>query len=223
VAIVIAHRGAPLKEVENSLAAFRAAVADGADGIEFDVHDTADGGLVVHHDPEVDGVPFRDLTLDEARGLYLSNGEPIPTLAETLDQLGPRVTAFIEVKSLWEHHDESLFRVIDAAPDPTHCHVHAFDHRIVRRLARQRDTLTVGVLQSAYPVEPTSAMVHAGATELWQEAAHIDEAVVEAVHALGGKIYAWTVDDEPTMRALLALGVDGLCSNKPDLAREVVG
>ena len=56
--LVIAHRGASSVELENSLAAFRAARGHGADGVELDVHATIDGEIVVHHDPSIMGLPI---------------------------------------------------------------------------------------------------------------------------------------------------------------------
>ena len=76
--LVIAHRGASAREVENSLAAFRAAAGLGSDGVELDIHATADGALIVHHDEKIGGVhhiPY--LTAKRVRELRLANGEPI--------------------------------------------------------------------------------------------------------------------------------------------------
>jgi glycerophosphoryl diester phosphodiesterase len=72
---VIAHRGASGYEYENSRAAFRRAVMLDADGVELDVHATLDGGIVVHHDPEMPGVgPIAELSLAEARRARIRNG-----------------------------------------------------------------------------------------------------------------------------------------------------
>jgi glycerophosphoryl diester phosphodiesterase len=83
--IVIAHRGASGYEYENSRAAFRRAIMLDADGVELDVHATHDGGIVVHHDPDVPGFgPIAQLTLAEARQVRIPNGEPLPSLAESM-------------------------------------------------------------------------------------------------------------------------------------------
>jgi len=222
LALVIAHRGASAYELENSLAAFRAARDMGADGVELDVHHLADASIVVHHDPTLGGKRLDSMTHAEVKTHRLPNGDVIPTLSETLDTIGPDVRAFIEVKSLHPSHDADLFNAIDRAPQPSHCHVHAFDHRIVQRLVRQRPGLGAGLLQSSYPVDPARWVREMGVAALWQHEVHIDGALVDAVHRAGAVVYAWTVDDPFQMHELLALGVDGICSNKPDLAREVV-
>lgn len=219
--LVIAHRGASGREVENSLAAFRAARDLGADAVELDVHATVDGAIVVHHDPVVDGIHIPWATLPEVRARRLSNGEPVPTLDEALAVIHPRM-AFVEVKSLAPDWDQRLFEVFDRSPNPDRVAVHAFDHRIIRRLGSARPSLARGVLLASYPVHPLVDMVDAGATALWQHAELIDAALADAVHAAGGALYAWTVDDPSEMERLLAAGVDGLCSNHPDRARKAI-
>src|SRR5207249_7146490 len=87
-ALVIAHRGASARELENSLAAFRAAGPLGADAVELDIHATADGTLVVHHDEAVAGRHIPHLTGRQVRELRLQNGEPVPTLPEALEAAG---------------------------------------------------------------------------------------------------------------------------------------
>ncbi|MEE8116123.1 MAG: glycerophosphodiester phosphodiesterase [Gemmatimonadales bacterium] len=221
--IVIAHRGASAYEPENSIAAFRRAVELGADGIELDVHETADGELVVVHDPNLDGEPIAGLPVADVRTRRLPNGESIPTLAEALAVIGPDVTAFIEVKTVSTHRDTRLFAIIDAAPDRDRCHVHSFDHRIIKRLGAGRPGLVGGVLSASYPIDPVEQVTAAGAATLWQQADHVDRPLVGAIHDAGYRLYAWTVDAPERMRELAELGVDGLCTNKPDVAREVFG
>ena len=76
---MIAHRGASAIELENSLAAFRAAAGQGADAVELDVHATQDGELVVHHDPSIMGLPIAQASMRDLSRLRLPNGEPLPT------------------------------------------------------------------------------------------------------------------------------------------------
>lgn len=220
--LVIAHRGASAYEHENSLAAFRAAVRLGADGIELDIHDTSDGAIVVHHDPSLDGRPIRDLTAAVVSRHRLPNGEPVPTLAEALAAIGAPCRVFVEVKSLAPRHDTALFAALDGGPALYNYHVHGFDHRIVRRLTAQRPGLVGGVLSTSYPVDPWRQLSDATAQELWQETAVIDRALVDGAHERGFRVYAWTVDDPSRARALAALGIDGLCTNRPDVIREAL-
>src|SRR5688572_25175612 len=88
---IIAHRGASAHDTENSLAAYRRAIALGADGIELDVHATRDGHLVVHHDPALPGLgPIAELEAALVRSHRLANGEPVPSLPQALEAIGDR-------------------------------------------------------------------------------------------------------------------------------------
>ncbi len=219
----IAHRGASAYQPENTIAAFRAAVAFGAHGIELDVHGSADGVVVVHHDPVIDGVAIGDVSYDELTLRMRAAKKDIPpTLPAALDAIGPSAIVYIEIKSLRSDHDDALFRVVADAPDPDNCEVHAFDHRIVRRLRLACPDLRGGVLSASYPVNPIEQMNDALADTLWQQDALIDAALVDQIHTADKSIIAWTVDDEDRMRELQTMGVDGVCSNKPDVACRVL-
>ncbi len=217
--LVIAHRGASGHAHENSLEAFRLAAASGADGIELDVHPTADGALVVHHDPDLPGLgPIRGLDLARVGRARLPNGEPIPTLAQAMEA-APGLAFWIEVKRLPPALDEALLAAIDRAPDPGRCAVHSFDHRIVQRLGQRRPGLPRGVLSTSYLLDPAEPLRQTGAGALWQEATLIDAALVDTVHAAGGIVVAWTVNEASRAAELAALGVDALCGNFPERLR----
>ena len=219
---VIAHRGASGYEYENSRAAFRRAVMLDADGVELDVHATRDGALVVHHDAEVPGFgPVGMLSLDEARQVRLRNGETLPLLSEVLDLVGDR-EVYVEVKTLPPEHDGQLLLTLDRGPAPSRYAVHSFDHRIVRRLGELRPALQRGILLSAYLDDPVAAMHAVGATTLWQEWTQVDQALVNRVHAAGGALIAWTVNEIGDLERLARLGVDGLCGNYPDRIRVAI-
>jgi glycerophosphoryl diester phosphodiesterase len=218
-ALVIAHRGASARDVENSLAAFRAAAALGADAVELDVHATVDGTLMVHHDDAIGLHHIPHLTAQRVRELRLANGEPIPTLPEALQAVGSRLQVFVEVKSLPPQFDDHLLDALRQGPNPDGYAVHGFDHRIVQRLGLERPTLRRGVLSASYPVRPLAPLEDAGATILWQERTLVDRPLVDALHRAAMQLIVWTVDDSAEMRALLQLGVDGICTNRPEVGR----
>src|SRR3954468_23117179 len=97
----IAHRGMPRRERENTLPSFAAALAAGAQGIELDVHATADGVVVVHHDPvtsdgvEIAAAQWSDLRADEGRA---ARAAAIPSLAAVCDLAAERAELFVEIK-----------------------------------------------------------------------------------------------------------------------------
>jgi glycerophosphoryl diester phosphodiesterase len=223
VLLLIAHRGASAYELENSLAAFRLAVEQGADGIELDVHLTVDGVPFVHHDPQVGSLLISDATAAAIGALKLANGESVPTLAAALHAIGTATEVFVEVKSLDAVHDMQLLACLADGPAPDRYRVHSFDHRIVRRLKDQRPELSCGVLSASYPVHPLRPLQDASAGTLWQHESLVDAALIAAVHGSGYRVYAWTVDQPDRLRTLAEIGVDGVCTNHPDVAREVLG
>jgi glycerophosphoryl diester phosphodiesterase len=220
---VIAHRGASAHATENSLAAFRRAIALGADGIELDVHSTRDGHLLVHHDPDLPGLgPISELESAQVGAHRLPNGEPVPSLSDALEAIGDR-DVWVEIKTLDARFDELLLHTLDHGPAPARYAVHGFDHRIVARLGRRRPALQRGILLSSYLLDPLAPLADTGATTLWQEQHLIDAALVARVHAAGYAIVAWTVNAPADVTRLLGLGVDGLCGNYPERIRQAVG
>lgn len=213
---VIGHRGASGHAHENSLAAFRKAVALGVDAVELDVHATLDGALLVHHDVGVDGVGrIPDLPAAAFSHYLLPNGEPIPTLAQALEALG-ELEVWVEVKTLPPECDAALLATLDAGPAAGNYAVHGFDHRIVARLGDQRPELPRGVLLASYLVNTLPTLHAAGADTLWMETHLIDEALVALIHEDGARLTAWTANDEQEIRRLIHLGVDAICGNYPD-------
>lgn len=215
---ILAHRGASGYATENSLEAFGEARKRGADGIELDVHPSADGAFIVHHDPEIPGAgPIAGLTLLEIRSRRLFNGEPVPTLAEAL-AVSAGLEVWVELKALGAERDDAFLETLGDA-DPALIGVHSFDHRIIARLGNRKPGLRRGVLSVSYPVDPVRQMRDAGARALWQEWRSIDPELVREVHRMGGEVIAWTVPDADAARRLADLGVDALCGNFPDRLR----
>lgn len=217
--LVIGHRGASAHALENSLDAFRLCVDNPTyrcDGVELDIHTTADGDLVVHHDAELgDGRVIAELTAAELRTVSLPDGSSLPTLAQALEILAP-IEVFIEAKGLSHAGQERLLALMRAHPAPGQLHVHAFDHRIIRRLHEADASLSLGVLSSSYPLDVTSPALMAGATTLWQEWHLIDRAMVERCAIVGIRVIAWTVNDAGAARRLKEMGVAGVCGNWPE-------
>ena len=219
--LVIAHRGASSIALENSLAAFRAAAGQGADGVELDVHATIDGEIVVHHDPSVLGLPIARARWRDLASVPLANGEPIPTLAQALTVLG-KLKVFVEVKVLDPRWDDRLLAVLESGPNPGGYAVHSFAYHVVRRLGDKRPALPRGILSEVPTRDPEQTLADASAQTLWQERSTLNEALVQTVHGLGAAVIAWTVDNPSDMEQLVRWRVDGLCTNRPERARPIV-
>lgn len=219
---VIAHRGASGYEYENSRAAFRRAIMLDADGVELDVHATRDGGIVVHHDPDIPGIGLiAQLSLAEARQVRIRNGETLPLLGEILELVGNK-DVWVEVKSLPPAYDSAFLAALDHGPAPHRYAIHSFDHRIVYRLGEIRPSLRRGILLTAHLRDPVSVMRAVGASTLWQEWRQVDQDLVNCVHDAGGAVIAWTVNELGDLDRMVRLGVDGLCGNYPDRIRVAI-
>ncbi len=225
---IIAHRGTPRTHPENSLPGFRSALDLGADAIELDVHLTADGVVVVHHDPFLHRTgsgapggrtPIRELTASELAAHPLAPGVPIPTLAAVLDLVGGRGTVYVEVKAPRAEH--AVLRCIGESQ--TSCAIHAFDHRVALHVAQiagespsgraGRSRTPTGILSASYLIEPAAALHAARARDYWQQWDLIDDELVSRIHAASGRVVAWTVNDVSDARRLAAVGVDGICTD----------
>jgi glycerophosphoryl diester phosphodiesterase len=222
---IIAHRGTPRDHPENSLPGFGRALALGVDGIELDVHLTGDRVPVVHHDPDLAPGPgplagrsIAGLTMDELRAHELAPGVPVPTLDEVRALAEGRATLYVEVKARDAGHV-----VADVLAGGGHrTPVHSFDHRLARGVRLRAPGIPVGILSVSYLVDTVAAMRAAEARDLWQHWTMIDAPLVDAVHAAGGRVIAWTVNDPTVARTLTALGVDGLCSDIPDVVAQAI-
>lgn len=217
--LIIAHRGASHAERENTVVAFRAAGAMGADGVELDVRRTADDRLVVHHDAFLpDG---RAIVGTRAADLP----EHVPSLAAALDACDGMFVN-IEIKNDPAEPDH----------DPADWVAHRLGGLLVRRGGGIRwlissfrfDTVVacrriLPSVRTAYLVEAVDEDVIGRTAAAGHDAIHpwvetLDEPSVRAAHAAGLAVNTWTCDDPERIRALIRWGVDGICTNVPDVA-----
>ncbi|MEO8195015.1 MAG: glycerophosphodiester phosphodiesterase [Gemmatimonadales bacterium] len=218
----ISHRGLHASVPENSIPAFLAAIDAGTDAIELDVHASVDDTLFVHHDPGIP-VPSADggtraiaqMDSGEISRLRLPGDVGIPTLDDTLEAIGERARVFIEIKA--RAIEETVARCLrrHSARSPLYA-VHSFDHRAAKRMLELFPSVRTGILQVAYPVDSCAVMRAAGASDLWQAAEFVDPSLVVNVHACGGRVIAWTANDESVWTALASAGVDGICTDRVD-------
>ena len=211
---IVAHRGANREAPENTIAAFERAIEIGVQGIELDVQFTRDGVPVVHHDPKLQDSkrPIAAMSLEEV----LETASDTPTLDEVLDLVNEQCRLYIEIKA--PAATEPVVRRLKTRR--SWCAVHAFDHRIPAFARALDPKLTTGILLVSYLVDIAAAMRAAGAQDLWQQADYIDRDLVKRVHDdVGGRVFAWTVNDVPRARELIDMGVDVICT---DSSRELV-
>jgi glycerophosphoryl diester phosphodiesterase len=212
----IGHRGAKREHPENTIAAFKTAFARGADAVELDVHGTRDGALVVHHDPtlgpvhgDASGRAIAELDWSTIGRSSMTAATRIPTLPDVFAVIPAAGTVYVEIKG---HGIESLVRdVVGAAK--VRCAVHSFDHDAIRLMRQLAPQVPRGILYDHRPADVERDMKSTGARDVWPNWKLIDRTLVERVHAAGGRVLAWTVNDVEAAKALVALGVDGLCTD----------
>lgn len=217
--LAISHRGLRSAAPENSIPAFLAAIETGAEGIELDVHASADDVLFVHHDPDlpVDGVrlPISSLESNRIRAIRIEGETQVPTLDEALDVIGMRCDVFIEIKAV--NIESAVARCLRRHVDSVERHaVHAFDHRVVKRMLELIPSVRTGILQVSYLIDSCAALRRAGALDLWQHADFIDESLVIDAHACGARVIAWTSNSPSQWENLAELRVDGICTDRVD-------
>ena len=208
----IAHRGAKRELPENSIAAFRRAFDRAADAIELDVHATRDGVVVVHHDPVVaSSRAIADMTWDELRRVELSPRIGVPRLADVLAMTPSGKTVYVEIKG--ERIELAVATVIGESS--ARCAVHSFDHDAIGRLRAIAPDVPRGILFDERATADTMRrrIETTGARDLWPRRDLIDADLVALAHDSGARVIAWTVNSTPEAQALVAMGVDGLCTD----------
>lgn len=224
---LIGHRGSPRRARENTLAGFRLALEAGATAVELDVHATADGTVVVHHDPVLGAgagpLAGQAIAALDAGTLLAqpldATGALVPTLDDVLLLCAGRATVYVEAKA--RDIEPAILAALGRHPG-TAAAIHAFDHRVALRVAERAPSVPTGILLDSYLVDPAHALRTAGARDFWPHRLMVDEALVRAVHGAGGRVIVWTVNDPGEAMALAAMGVDGLCTDVPDVIGPVL-
>lgn len=211
--LAIAHRGDPLAHRENTLPAFAAAVADGADMIEIDLRRTADGRVVVLHDAGLDRMwetPRRvaELTRDEVCALG------IPDLEQALVAIPQDVQVMLD----YEDEDVAEPALADVlAADCLSRVVFSGDcfagHRTIRRLAPTARIAATWDNEAPCPDELLDDL----AAEFYNPSGNVlgrDPAAIERMHARGTQVSVWTIDERSDMELFIGLGVDAIITNR---------
>ena len=228
--LVIAHRGASGHAPENTMAAFRKAVAMGATFIETDLQMSRDAHLVAIHDATVDrttngqGV-VHDMTLAELRKLDAGSwfgsefvGERIPTLEELLAFSKKNdVVFYLEIKPQGSWGGEhALIGALRESGEIPRAVVISFDASVVLKLRKIEPTLMTGLLYDGEIEKPLDKAVEVGARQLAVRGDLVTPALLSAARKKDLQVVCWTVNNSAHMRALMAAGVDGIMSDYPD-------
>ncbi len=229
----IGHRGAAGTAPENTLISFRRAAALRCDGVEFDLHRTADGHLVVIHDERLDRTTtghglVRSATLAGIRTLDAGQwkgpefgGERVPTLAEVvLDPDLQGLFLHMEMKAGSLHYagiEEQLVQELRELGCLHRVRVSSFDHVGLKQLHDLAPELPLGMLYDCNPLDPVGMAQAIGATALHPAWYFVTPQLVQAAHAAGLQVNVWTVNCPEVLAHVRNCGVDGIMSDFPDM------
>lgn len=225
--LVLAHRGFSDGGVENTLSGLDAAAAVGADLVEMDVMQTADGGFVAMHDANLSrltgtDIDVKDLTLEEVTAMTATDAhgqsDRIPSFTEYVqhaDRLG--MSLLIEIKLGGADHEDLVDDLVAEleAIDALDAHIyHSLDAPSVARLKELRPDLSVGYTMAFAAVAPPETTADFIVVEEWTASDHLQRAAQSA----GLGFMVWTVNTEEAQHTFFRNDVDGIITDHPDIA-----
>jgi glycerophosphoryl diester phosphodiesterase len=229
---IIAHRGAAAARPENTMASVQKALEDRADWVEIDVQETADGTVVVAHDSDfmkLGGNPLKvwDATLPDLAGIDIGSwfdpiyaGERTPTLRDVLLAAKGRGKVMIELK--YYGHDvmleDRVAQIVEETGMTDSVAVMSLKYSGVQAMRALRPDWRYGVLAATAIGDLSGLETDFLAVNTGQVSTHL----IRRAHEQGKQVYAWTVNDPVTMSRMVSMGVDGLITDEPARAREVL-
>ena len=229
---IVAHRGAAGRAPENTMASIKAAIEDNSDWVEIDVQETVDGQVVVVHDSDfmkLAGVDLKvwDGTLEKIQTIDVGSwfasefaDQRAPTLIEVLRESKGKALVVIELK--YYGHDQQLEqRVIDIVEQQGMAEeiaIMSLKYDAVQKVRKLRPDWEIGLL---------SAQVLGNMSELDVDFLAVNMAManptfIRTNQAAGKRVFVWTVNDKMSMFRMMSLGVDGIITDEPALARQVM-
>lgn len=229
---VVAHRGAAGKAPENTLASIRQAIDDDTDWVEIDVQETADGKVVVIHDSDLmklAGVDLKiwDGTLQQLQAIDVGSwfspefsDQRIPTLVEVLETARGKSRVVIELK--YYGHDQQLEqRVVDIVEQTgmsDSVAIMSLKYDGIQKIRKLRPDWTIGLL-SAKAIGNLSSL---DTDFLAVNAGMAKAGFIRRAHEAGKQVFVWTINNPVDMSRMMTLGVDGIITDEPAMAREVL-
>ncbi|GMG86756.1 hypothetical protein MNKW57_10770 [Biformimicrobium ophioploci] len=229
---IIAHRGASYDAPENTLAAIELALQQGADTIEIDVQQTLSGEILVIHDRDLKKVSgadtqVRDLTADDLarfdvgawKGISYA-GERIPTLQQVLDAVKGRAQLFVELKYYGHEQgfEQGVLALLDGTGMQDSAHIISLNPRGLAAVRALDDGYQLGLLTSV----KLGRMLDMDVDFFLVNRVMATRGLVKAAQKRGKRLVVWTINDDVEMSAMISRGVDGIITDRPDLARHVL-
>lgn len=225
IPLIISHRGDSSNALENSLEAFRLALAVPVDMIEFDLRMSRDGVLYVMHDKQTGRTADRDINIEQATsreiaGVRLRNGEPVPTLDDVLRLVAGRVGINIEIKS--DGAGAALGRHLFLYRYSGYLMVSSFKEAEVVAARGVMLDLPLAVIYDTFSARHVAGYKSKGFPIISLRKNTVTEHLARACRAQGVQIFVWTVDDEDEMKRCVAWELDGIYTNKPAQLKNVI-
>lgn len=240
IPLIVAHRGDSANGPENTLAAFRLALENGADGIELDVMLSADQKLMVIHDDTLDRTSnghgkVGDLPLEALRELDAGSwfspefkGEHIPSLDEVFAEFGGKFLINVELKNYKTPKDqlpELVVALVKKHGLSDSVLLSSFNARNLPRAKSLAPEIRTGLLTLpgvlGLPMRGFMGR-RFGADDLHPYYRDVSAGMVQSRHKLGQKVNVWTVDAPEDLRRMKSFGVDMIICNDPAHAREIL-
>ncbi|MFG0283376.1 MAG: glycerophosphodiester phosphodiesterase family protein [Phycisphaerales bacterium JB039] len=230
--LITAHRGSASRAPENTLAAVRAAIEDGADLIEIDIQQAADGGLVLMHDltlARTTGRPERvwELSTDQLTSIDAGSwfgdefaGETIPTLEQVIDTVRGKCMLNIEIKLHGRERDlaETLIALLKREQFSGDCIVTSLDYAVLTEIRRIAPEIPVGIIITASIGNVRSLDVDLFAVQ----PLIATTGFIARAHRQGRPVHVWSLNDPRNMHTAIDRGADGILSSEPRLVRRVL-
>lgn len=233
--VITGHRGAGGLQAENSLAAIRKGVEIGCNRIEIDVHQTADSIIVVMHDDSINRTTngkgkIRSKTYRELQAFTLkplqdedTAVQKIPTLEEAIDAVNGKAVLLIELKQGGDYYPGIEARVISIIRRKKAlgwCIIHSFSDTILNTVHHLAPEIPLHkLLLTSFFYNPDKMPF---IKEISVYRSGFSHPFIDKVHKTGKKINVWTVNNKDDMRYLMRLGIDGIITDFPNLAKEVL-
>lgn len=232
---IFAHRGASGAYPENTLLAFKKAVEAGADGVEFDLHRTRDGVLVVHHDFDLERTASIPLVIGETDYAKLAQydlgawkgkfpKQTLPTLDEVLSVFRETdMVINIELKAgsaLYPGIEAELLEVLKREPNPSRFVLSSFDHHALMQLRSLGSPHPLGVLTEARVIAPWVYVETHDFQTYHPYYRALDPDTMKELKARGIPVYTYTVNHAHAAKRLKEWDVDGIITNWPEKIKE---
>ncbi|MBQ9336041.1 MAG: glycerophosphodiester phosphodiesterase [Lentisphaeria bacterium] len=236
----ISHRGESIDAPENSIPAFKLSLERRTDGMECDVHLTADQVVVVAHDPTTARMGDRNLTIAETKfedlvKVNISGAnetypdEHIHTLVDTLAYLGEGREYYIELKPGCPALVPAVKKILaDAGMTPKQIVIISFDRELIA-LTKQQMPEFRALWLTGMPADMTAEKlleelraIHADGVDAGANEKIIDREFVRKLHEAGMFVAVWTVDHPGQAKRFIEMGVDSITSNRAAKLRDLL-